>query len=207
MTHSIESVMRLAPVIPVLVIEEAAHAETIGRALTSGGLKALEVTLRTPAALEAIAIMSRIEGAVVGAGTVLRTRDAEAAKRAGAQFLVSPGLTPALVQAAQDVGLPLLAGVANASDLLRGLELGLSHFKFFPAEANGGVAALKALSAPFAEARFCPTGGVTPANAPAYLAIESVLCVGGSWMVPRGAPDAAAIEAAACSAAQLARSV
>lgn len=203
MSAAIERVMRLAPVIPVLVIEDAAQAEPIGRALVGGGLKALEVTLRTPAALEAIAAMSRIAGAVVGAGTILRPRDVEAALKAGAQFLVSPGLTPALVEAANANGVPLLPGVATASEILRGLELGLTHFKFFPAEANGGVAALKALIAPIAEARFCPTGGVTLANAPQYLALESVLCVGGSWMVPKGGVDPAAIAAAAREAAAL----
>lgn len=203
MSAAIERVMRLAPVIPVLVIEDAAQAEPMGRALVAGGLKALEVTLRTPAALEAITAMSRIAGAVVGAGTILRPRDVEAALKAGAQFLVSPGLTPALVDAAKANGAPLLPGVATASEILRGLELGLTHFKFFPAEANGGVAALKALIAPIAEARFCPTGGVTLANAPHYLALESVLCVGGSWMVPKGALDPGAIEAAARQAAAL----
>lgn len=203
MSAAIERVMRLAPVIPVLVIEDAAQAEPVGRALVAGGLKALEVTLRTPAALEAITAMSRIEGAVVGAGTILRPRDVEGALKAGAQFLVSPGLSPALVDAAKANGAPLLPGVATASEILRGLELGLTHFKFFPAEANGGVAALKALIAPIAEARFCPTGGVTLANAPQYLALESVLCVGGSWMVPKGPANPAAIEAAAREAAAL----
>jgi 2-dehydro-3-deoxyphosphogluconate aldolase/(4S)-4-hydroxy-2-oxoglutarate aldolase len=201
----IEQVMRLAPVIPVLVIDDAAHARPIAEALVAGGLYALEVTLRTPAALEAIAEMAKVEGAVVGAGTVLEERQLDAALGAGARFIVSPGLTEHLTRAAIEREVDFLPGIANASDIMRGLDLGLTHFKFFPAEANGGIAALKALSGPFGQARFCPTGGITRDTAAAWLALDTVLCVGGTWMVPKGAPDTAAISAAARAAASLAR--
>ena len=192
--------MRLAPVIPVLVIDDAAHARPIAEALVAGGLPALEVTLRTPAALEAIAEMAQVEGAVVGAGTVLNEDQLDAALGAGARFVVSPGLTDRLGRAAVERGAAFLPGIANAGDIMRGLDLGLSHFKFFPAETSGGVAALKALSGPFGHARFCPTGGVTLRNAPGWLALDAVLCVGGTWLVPRGAPDVAAIRDSAARA-------
>lgn len=201
--NDIEPIMRLAPVIPVLVIEDAADARPIAEALVAGGLRALEVTLRTPAALEAIAEMAKVEGAVVGAGTVLNEAQLEAACQAGAGFVVAPGLTDRLTRAALERGTAYLPGVANASDIMRGLDLGLSHFKFFPAEANGGVKALKALSGPFGAVRFCPTGGITPANAPDYLALGQVLCVGGTWIVPAGDFEAAKVTAAARAAAAL----
>jgi len=197
------SVMMLAPVIPVIVIEEVAHARPLAEALVAGGLKALEVTLRTPAALDAIAEMARVEGAVVGAGTVLNEAQLDAAIAAGARFIVSPGLTEPLAKAAIRAAVPFLPGVSTAADIMRGLDLGLDHFKFFPAEASGGIPALKALAAPFGQARFCPTGGITAASASDWLALPSVLCVGGSWMVPRGAPDGAAITAMAGTAAAL----
>lgn len=193
----IEAVMRLAPVIPVLVVEDIDHARPIAEALVAGGLRALEVTLRTPAALQVITRMSEVAGAVVGAGTVLNAADLRAAIDAGARFMVSPGLTEPLAEAASAAGVPFLPGIASAGDIMRGLDLGLNHFKFFPAEAAGGRPALKSLSAPFAQARFCPTGGVTPGNAADWLALPSVICVGGSWLVPPGPPDLAAIEAAA----------
>ena len=193
----IEGVMRLAPVIPVLVIDDAAHARPIAEALVAGGLRALEVTLRTPAALEAIAEMAKVEGAVVGAGTVLDEAQLDAALGAGARFVVSPGLTDRLGRAAVERGAAFLPGIANAGDIMRGLDLGLSHFKFFPAETSGGVAALKALTGPFGQARFCPTGGVTLQNAAGWLALDAVLCVGGTWLVPKGTPDVAAIREAA----------
>jgi len=201
----IEAVMRLGPVIPILVIEDAAYAQPIAKALVAGGLFALEVTLRTPAALAAIAEMSRVEGAVVGAGTVLNAADLRASSEAGARFMVSPGLTQPLADAAAAAGVPYLPGVATAGDIMRGLDLGLNHFKFFPAEAAGGRVALKSLAAPFFQARFCPTGGVSEANAPDWLATPGVLCVGGSWLVPAGPPDTAAIEARARQTAQWAR--
>jgi 2-dehydro-3-deoxyphosphogluconate aldolase / (4S)-4-hydroxy-2-oxoglutarate aldolase len=193
----IDSVMKLAPVIPVLVIDDAAFARPIGEALVAGGLRALEVTLRTPAALDAIREIANVKNAVVGAGTVLNERDLEAAIDAGARFIVSPGLTESLARAAIESGIPFLPGIATASDIMRGLNLGMNRFKFFPAVAAGGILALKALAAPFHECRFCPTGGITQATAPEWLALNAVLCVGGSWLVPPGKPDSAAIETAA----------
>jgi 2-dehydro-3-deoxyphosphogluconate aldolase / (4S)-4-hydroxy-2-oxoglutarate aldolase len=201
--RGIEDIMRLAPVIPVLVIEDAADAEAIARALVGGGLRVLEVTLRTPAALEAIAEMRKVEGAVVGAGTVLNPDQLEKSRAAGAEFIVSPGLTEPLGRAAVETGIPFLPGVATAGDLMRGLDLGLNHFKFFPAETSGGIPALKALAGPFGGVRFCPTGGITQASAPAWLALEPVLCVGGSWLVPKGPVDPAGIQALARAAASL----
>lgn len=200
---NVEQVMRLAPVIPVLVVEDVAHARPLAEALVAGGLFALEVTLRTPAALEVIAEMSAVQGAVVGAGTVLNAAQLDAALGAGAKFIVSPGLTDGLGRAAAERGCPFLPGIANAGDIMRGLDLGLTHFKFFPAEANGGTAALKALTGPFGEARFCPTGGVTLDNAPAWLAIPQVLCVGGTWICRPGDMDWWAITDRARSASQL----
>lgn len=204
-TAAVERVMRLAPVIPVLVIEEIDHALPIAEALVAGGLPALEVTLRTPCAIEAIKVMKQVPGAVVGAGTVLTPDDLARSIDAGAEFIVSPGLTPRLAEAALKSGVPFLPGTANASDVMLALEWGFDRLKFFPAMAAGGPPALKAISAPLAAARFCPTGGVTPENAPEWLALDAVLCVGGSWMVPKGRPDVAKIEAEARKAAGLAR--
>ena len=201
---AIEPIMRLAPVIPVLVIDEPEHGVAIAEALVAGGLRVLEVTLRTAGALEVIRAMKQVPGAVVGAGTVLNTRDLDAAIAAGAEFIVSPGLTDKLAHAALDREIPFLPGVANAGDIMRGLDLGLDRFKFFPAEAAGGLKALKALAAPFRNVRFCPTGGITQASAPDWLAEDAVLCVGGSWLVGKGAPDVQAIHAAAEAAAALA---
>jgi len=199
----IDRIMRLAPVIPVLVIEDAAYARPIAEALVAGGLRVLEITLRTPAALDAMREMAAVEGAVVGAGTVLNERQLDDALAAGAEFIVSPGLTEPLGKAAIASGIPFLPGTANAGDIMRGLDLGLDRFKFFPAEAAGGLRALQSLASVFGEARFCPTGGISLQSAPDWLAHPSVLCVGGSWIVPKGAPDTAAIEAAARAAASL----
>lgn len=199
----IDAIMRKAPVIPVLVIEDVAHAVPIAEALVAGGLPVLEVTLRTPAALDVIRIMKQVPGAIVGAGTVLSAADLGEALDAGSEFIVSPGLTKKLGKAAVKSGVPFLPGIANASDIMLGLDLGLTRFKFFPAAASGGIAALKAIAAPFGMARFCPTGGITQATAPDWLAVDAVLCVGGSWLVPKGAPDPAAIEAAARAASAL----
>ncbi|MEZ5683114.1 bifunctional 4-hydroxy-2-oxoglutarate aldolase/2-dehydro-3-deoxy-phosphogluconate aldolase [Novosphingobium sp.] len=201
----IETIMRTAPVIPVLVIHDAAQAQPIAQALVAGGLRVLEVTLRTPAALDVIHAMKQVPGAIVGAGTVVDERTLDQALEAGAEFIVSPGLTSALGKAAIAAGVPFLPGTATAGDIMRGLELGLAHFKFFPAATSGGIPALKALTGPFGDVRFCPTGGITQDTAPDWLAIEPVLCVGGSWLVPATAPDLAAIEAAAARAAGLAR--
>ncbi|MES2495858.1 MAG: bifunctional 4-hydroxy-2-oxoglutarate aldolase/2-dehydro-3-deoxy-phosphogluconate aldolase [Pseudomonadota bacterium] len=200
---TVDQVMTLAPVIPVLVIHEVHYARAIAEALVEGGLPVLEVTLRTPAALDVIREMSKVEGAVVGAGTVLNPDDVKASVDAGARFLVSPGLTDRLANAAIGTGLPFLPGTANAGDIMRGLDMGLTHFKFFPAMANGGIPALKALAAPLFNARFCPTGGITEDNAPDWLALDAVLCVGGSWVVPAGKPDVAEIVRRAKAAAYL----
>ena len=197
MTTTIDEIMRLAPVIPVLVVEQLAHARPIAEALVAGGLPVLEVTLRTPAALEAIAEMAQVEGAIVGAGTVLNRDQLARSVDAGARFAVSPGLTEPLGRAAREAGLPFLPGIANAGDIMRGLDLGLDRFKFFPAEAAGGIAALKALAGPFADVRFCPTGGVRSETMADWLALEAVLCVGGTWLVGKGAPDRERITQAA----------
>ncbi len=172
----------LAPVIPVLVVEELAQAAPLAKALVAGGLPALEVTLRTPVALDVIRAMAEVEGGVVGAGTLLTPADVRAAKAAGARFGVSPGVTDALVAACEDEELPLLGGVATVGEAMRLLEKGYEVAKFFPAEANGGAAALKAFAGPLPQMKFCPTGGVTPKNAPDYLRLPNVLCVGGSWV-------------------------
>ncbi len=200
----IEAIMRNAPVIPVLVIDDVGHAVAIARALVAGGLRVLEVTLRTPAALDVIRAMRSVTGAIVGAGTVVNTQDLAAAIDAGAEFIVSPGLTPRLGEAAVASGIPFLPGTANAADIMLGLDLGLAHFKFFPAATSGGLPALKALAAPFHTVKFCPTGGITQASAAEWLGFDPVLCVGGSWLVGKGALDEAAIEAAARKASALA---
>lgn len=199
----IETIMRAAPVIPVIVIDDIEHAIPLAEALVAGGLPALEVTLRTPQALDAIRAMKQVDGAIVGAGTVVNQSDLEAALDAGSEFIVSPGLTPALAQAAIQHDAAFLPGIANAGDIMMGLDLGLTHFKFFPAMAAGGLPALKALAAPFGQCKFCPTGGISLANASEWLAFDPVLCVGGSWVAPKGAPDVAKIEAMAREASAL----
>jgi 2-dehydro-3-deoxyphosphogluconate aldolase / (4S)-4-hydroxy-2-oxoglutarate aldolase len=199
----VETVMRTAPVIPVLVIEDATHARPIAEALVAGGLPVLEVTLRTAAALDVIAEMKKVPGAIVGAGTVVDVPGLESAIAAGAEFIVSPGLTESLGMAAVAKGIPFLPGIANAGDIMRGLDLGLTHFKFFPAEANGGLPALKSLIGPFGHCKFCPTGGIKQETAADWLAVPEILCVGGSWLVGKGTPDVAVIEAAARAAAAL----
>ena len=201
----IEQIMRLAPVIPVIVIDRVEDAVPMAEALVAGGLPVLEVTLRTPAALDALKAMKQVSGAVVGAGTVLNVNMFDAALGAGAEFIVSPGLTDSLGEAAVTAGIPFLPGIANASNIMTGLDIGLDSFKFFPASTSGGVAALKALSGPFGGVNFCPTGGITPATAPEWLALERVLCVGGSWVVPPGPLDPARIETLAREAAALSR--
>lgn len=194
---TVDDVMELAPVIPVLVVENVADALPIAKALVAGGLRALEVTLRTDNALDVIREMSRVEGAVVGAGTVVSPQQLDAALEAGARFIVSPGLTETLGRAVIASAVPYLPGVATAGDIMRGMDLGLTRFKFFPAESSGGIPALKALAAPFYEAHFCPTGGITEASAPQWLAQPFVKCVGGSWVVPKATLDVARIEAMA----------
>jgi 2-dehydro-3-deoxyphosphogluconate aldolase/(4S)-4-hydroxy-2-oxoglutarate aldolase len=203
---NIDSVMRMAPVIPVLMMEEGLDPAALAETLVAAGLPVIEVTLRTPAALDAIRAMAKVEGAVVGAGTVLNEAQLAQAIDAGARFIVSPGLTNPLALAARDTAIPFLPGVATASELMRGLDLGLDRFKFFPAEPAGGLSALKALAAPFGNVRFCPTGGITEQSAPEWLAHPSVLCVGGSWIVPKGETDLAAIGARARAAAHIGES-
>lgn len=201
--NKIGTIMRTAPVIPVLVIENVDHAIPIAQALVAGGLKVLEVTLRTECALDAIKAMKSIEGAIVGAGTVLNPDQLKQSIDAGSEFIVSPGLTENLGKAALDADIPFLPGTANAGDIMLGMDLGLNHFKFFPAEAAGGRSALKAIAAPFGDALFCPTGGINVQTAPDWLAIDPVLCVGGSWVVPKGEPDTDLITANAKAAVAL----
>jgi 2-dehydro-3-deoxyphosphogluconate aldolase/(4S)-4-hydroxy-2-oxoglutarate aldolase len=183
---TIDEIMRAASVIPVLVLDGDQDWGRLAETFVGAGLPVLEVTLRTPAALDAIRQMSTVPGAIVGAGTVLNEAQLAQAIDAGSQFIVSPGLTNPLALAARDTGIAYLPGVATAADIMRGIDLGLDRFKFFPAEASGGIPALKALSAPFFNARFCPTGGVRPDNAAEWLALPSVLCVGGTWLYRPG---------------------
>jgi 2-dehydro-3-deoxyphosphogluconate aldolase / (4S)-4-hydroxy-2-oxoglutarate aldolase len=198
----IGTIMRTSPVIPVLVIHDADQARGLAEALVAGGLRVLEVTMRTEAALAAIRIMKEVPGAIVGAGTVVSTEQFSQVMDAGAEFIVSPGLSQRLGERIVDSGVPFLPGVATAGDIMRGLDLGLDHFKFFPAETSGGLPALKALAAPFYQCRFCPTGGITEASAPDWLAFDPVLCVGGSWVT---GGTLAEIEAKARAATGLAR--
>jgi len=186
---NISDIMQIAPVIPVLVIHDAAQARPLAEALVAGGLRVLEVTLRTPAALDAIREMKQVPRAIVGAGTVVAPDQFDQAIDAGAEFIVSPGLSHRLSERIIDSKVPYLPGVATAGDIMRGLDLGLTHFKFFPAETSGGVKALKALAAPFYQCKFCPTGGISPKNAPDWLALDPVLCVGGSWVTEGTLPE------------------
>ena len=185
---TIDEIMRTSPVIPVLVLDGEADWAELAETFVGAGLRVLEVTLRTPVALDAIRAMAKVPGGIVGAGTVLNPRQLDEALAAGSQFIVSPGLTEPLAKAVIQSDIAYLPGVATAGDIMRGLDLGLDRFKFFPAEASGGIAALKAQSAPFGQVRFCPTGGIRSDNAGEWLAVASVLCVGGSWLY-RGAED------------------
>lgn len=196
----------MAPIMPVLVVEDADHARPLAEALVAGGLPALEVTLRTAAALDVIREMAQVPGGVVGAGTLVTPADAEAAKDAGAQFGVSPGATDALLDACEQIGLPILPGAATASEAMRLLARGYDMLKFFPAEASGGAPALKAIGAPLPQISFCPTGGVSPANADSYLSLSNVVCAGGSWVAPNDlvqGGDWGAIKQLAAEASQL----
>ena len=199
-------ICELAPIVPVLVIDDAATARPLAEALVAGGLPALEVTLRTPAALDAIAAMAEVPGGVVGAGTLITPEDVRAAKAAGAKFGVSPGATDELLAACEYERLPLLPGAATASEAMQLLARGYNMLKFFPAEASGGAPALKAIGAPLPQISFCPTGGVSPANAESYLSLPNVVCAGGSWVAPAdkvAAGDWAGIEGLACAASTL----
>ncbi|QEV17842.1 bifunctional 4-hydroxy-2-oxoglutarate aldolase/2-dehydro-3-deoxy-phosphogluconate aldolase [Streptomyces alboniger] len=206
---SAPSVLDLAPVVPVVVVDELKDAVPMARALVAGGLPAIEVTLRTPVALDAIrAIAAEVPGAVVGAGTVISPRNVADSVDAGARFLVSPGWTDSLLAAMEGAGVPFLPGVSTASEVVALLERGVSEMKFFPAEAAGGTAYLKSLGGPLPQARFCPTGGITSGTASAYLALKNVGCVGGSWMLPAdavAAKDWARVESLAREAVALAQ--
>ncbi|MGW2293588.1 bifunctional 4-hydroxy-2-oxoglutarate aldolase/2-dehydro-3-deoxy-phosphogluconate aldolase [Streptomyces violaceorubidus] len=201
------SVLDLAPVVPVVVVDDLADAVPLARALVAGGLPAIEVTLRTPVALDAIrAIAGEVPDAVVGAGTVITAEQVAQVVAAGARFLVSPGWTDALLEAMRASGVPFLPGVSTTSEVVALLERGVREMKFFPAEAAGGTTYLKALAAPLPQARFCPTGGIGPDSAPEYLALPNVGCVGGSWMLPKDAVagrDWGRVEALARAAAAL----
>jgi 2-dehydro-3-deoxyphosphogluconate aldolase / (4S)-4-hydroxy-2-oxoglutarate aldolase len=187
-TPSESSLLSQVPVVPVVVVDDPAHAVPVARALVAGGLPVIELTLRTPVALDAIrAIASEVPEILVGAGTIVTPGQAKEALDAGAQFLVSPGSTPSLLGAMADTGLPFLPGTATVSEVLAVLEAGYTELKFFPAEASGGAAFLKSVAAPVPAARFCPTGGITAATAPSYLALPNVGCVGGSWLTPADA--------------------
>ncbi|RJF89428.1 bifunctional 4-hydroxy-2-oxoglutarate aldolase/2-dehydro-3-deoxy-phosphogluconate aldolase [Oleomonas cavernae] len=206
---SLDTILNRAPVVPVVVIDDAAQAVPLARALVAGGLTAIEITLRTPAALEAIrAIAAEVPAADVGAGTVLDPAQLAQVRAAGAKFAVSPGATARLLDAAAGEALPLLPGIGTASEAMALIERGYRFAKFFPAEPAGGVPYLSALASPLPQLRFCPTGGITPASAPNYLALPNVVCVGGSWMVTRAriaAADWPAISAAAAQANALGR--
>ncbi len=199
-------ICQLAPVVPVLVIDDLAHAKPLAQALVAGGLPALEVTLRTPCALDAIRAMAEVEGGHVGAGTLLTRADVKAAKEAGATYGVSPGATPALIDACCEFGLPLLPGAVTASEIMALLEKGYTVQKFFPAEQSGGAAFLKSIGSPLPQVSFCPTGGISLKTAPDYLSLKNILCVGGSWVAPKEAMargDWAAITALAAQARTL----
>lgn len=200
---NVDEVMRSAPVIPVLVLDGSLDPMALAEVLVEAGLPVIEVTLRTPSALAAMRAMASVGGAIVGAGTVLNERMLGEAIDAGARFIVSPGLTESVGRAAIASSVPFLPGVATAGDIMRGLDLGLSRFKFFPAEASGGLPALKALAGPFGGVRFCPTGGISEATAPEWLAHPSVLCVGGSWVVRPGESDLDAVNSRARAASEL----
>ncbi|QMV73903.1 bifunctional 4-hydroxy-2-oxoglutarate aldolase/2-dehydro-3-deoxy-phosphogluconate aldolase [Comamonas piscis] len=179
------SIMQDAPVIPVIVLRDVNHAVSMAKALVAGGIRVLEVTLRTPQGLPCIeAIAKAVPEAIVGAGTVRNAADARAAASAGARFAVSPGYTTSVGDACREAGLPLLPGVATSSEIMQAQQDGFNELKFFPAVQAGGINMLKAWQGPFAEVRFCPTGGITPTNAPEFLALKNVVCVGGSWLVP-----------------------
>lgn len=208
-TALIREALSLSPVIPVLVIDRTEDAVPLARALVKGGLQVLEITLRTPNALEVIQVLAQqVPEAVIAAGTITTPSQWASAYRAGARLGVSPGLTPALIEAAEHMGMPLLPGVATATELMTALSAGFECFKFFPAQQAGGVGMLKAFGGPFPDALFCPTGGITPETAPDYLALPNVACVGGSWLAPKAAVQAGdwdAIEALARQACALSR--
>lgn len=203
---NIKEICSVAPVIPVLVVDEVSKAGQLALSLVKGGLPVLEITLRTPSALEAVRIMSETPGSIVGVGTLLTAKDVVDAKKAGASFGVSPGMTSSLLEAAENEQLPLLPGAATASEVMQLLEYGYDTIKFFPAEAAGGIAMLKSLAGPLPQVSFCPTGGVNPQNVSNYLSLSNVLCVGGTWVAPKKQlqeSDWAGIESLAYQASKL----
>jgi 2-dehydro-3-deoxyphosphogluconate aldolase / (4S)-4-hydroxy-2-oxoglutarate aldolase len=206
-SQALLAILKLQPVVPVLIVDDAASAVHLARALVAGGLKAIEITMRTPAALDAVkAVAAEVEGAHVGAGTILNARDFDAAVKAGSTFIVSPGVAPGVLSAAKDSDVPLLPGAATASEVMTLREAGYDVLKFFPAEQAGGAAYLKALSSPLAGTVFCPTGGISLKNARDYLSLPNVVCVGGSWVAPKelvAAGDWAGITALASEASAL----
>ncbi|QIR14528.1 bifunctional 4-hydroxy-2-oxoglutarate aldolase/2-dehydro-3-deoxy-phosphogluconate aldolase [Shewanella aestuarii] len=185
-----QDVFKRSPIVPVMVINKLEHAVPLAKALVAGGISVLEVTLRTPCALEAISLIAKeVPEALVGAGTILNEAQLKQAIDAGAQFIITPGATVDLLKAAKNGNVPLIPGVASISEVMVGMELGYTHFKFFPAEASGGVDALKSFSGPLSDIRFCPTGGISPATYKNYLALSNVDCIGGSWIAPTDAVD------------------
>lgn len=183
--QSAEQILTTGPVVPVIVVNKLEHAVPMAKALVEGGVRVLEVTLRTPVAMDALRMMIKeVPEAIVGAGTVINSQQLQEVTEAGAQFVISPGITESLLKAAIEGPVPLIPGISTVSELMTGMEYGLRAFKFFPAEANGGVKALQAIAGPFPQVRFCPTGGISPQNYRDYLALNSVLCIGGSWLVP-----------------------
>lgn len=188
MRYTALDILKIGPVIPVIIIEDTDHAVPLAKALMAGGVKVLEITLRSDAALESIKrISEEVSDAIVGAGTVTSEKDLDAITEAGAQFAISPGLTPPLLEAAARSSIPLIPGISTASELMYGMEAGLSAFKFFPAEAAGGIQMIQSLKGPFPNATFCPTGGISPGNYRNYLLLDNVACVGGSWVAPQDA--------------------
>ena len=186
-----KEVLNAGPVMPVMVIQNLDDAVPLAKALVAGGIKVLEITLRTPIALDAIRLISKeVKDAIVGAGTITTPEQLKAAEDAGAVFAISPGLTATLLAAAKAGNIALIPGISTLSELMMGMEYGLDHFKFFPAEAAGGIPMLKAIAGPFPQATFCPTGGISPDNYQAYLKLPNVACVGGSWLAPQDALDA-----------------
>lgn len=208
MTNQVQSIMEQAyPVMPVLAVSRVEDAIPLAEALKAGGLTVLEVTLRTEAAIDVIAAMKQVEGVIVGAGTVTKVEQLKQLEAVGADFAISPGATPRLLEAGRQASMPFLPAVASVSEMMQAMELGYEHFKFFPAAASGGVSALKAFSGPFPNVRFCPTGGISAKDFTDYLALPNVLCVGGSWVVPADAlnqGDWARIEQLAREACELA---
>jgi len=202
-------VLNASPVMPVMVIEDAENAVPLARALMAGGIKVLEITLRTDAAMASIkAISEQVEGAIVGAGTITTPEQLQAVADAGAVFAISPGLTPKLLEAANKSSIALIPGISSVSELMTGMEYGLDHFKFFPAAAAGGIPMLKGIAGPIPQITFCPTGGISPSNYNDYLALKNVACVGGSWLVPADAvknKDWAAVTALAKEAVEKAK--